>query len=75
MWFLYVEWQTRRVPDTRPKPDGYGYKFLPVGTGMVQISTRSLFAGGRVIALPDPNPTRCHPYIVYHISNKPRNMN
>jgi hypothetical protein len=35
MWFLYVEWQTRRVPDTRPKPDGYGYgyEFLPAGTG------------------------------------------
>jgi hypothetical protein len=28
----------------------------------VQISTRSLFTGGRVIALPDSNPTRCHPY-------------
>jgi hypothetical protein len=35
MWFLYVEWQTRRVPDTRPKPDGYGYmyEFLPTGKG------------------------------------------
>jgi hypothetical protein len=33
MWFLYVEWQIRRVPDTRLKPDGYEYeyKFLPVG--------------------------------------------
>jgi hypothetical protein len=31
-----VEWQTRRVPVTRPKPDGYGYgyKFLPAGTDM-----------------------------------------
>jgi hypothetical protein len=28
----------------------------------VQISTRNLFADGRVIALPDPNPTGCHPY-------------
>jgi hypothetical protein len=27
----------------------------------VQISTRNLFAGGRVITLSDPNPTRCHP--------------
>jgi hypothetical protein len=43
----------------------------PTGTGtsmnfysrvQVQISTHSLFAGGRVIALPDPNPARCHPY-------------
>jgi hypothetical protein len=31
-----VEWQTRRVPDTRPKPDGYryGYGFLPAGMSM-----------------------------------------
>jgi hypothetical protein len=28
----------------------------------VQIFTRSLFTGGRVITLPDPNPTRCHSY-------------
>jgi hypothetical protein len=28
----------------------------------VQISTRSLFTGGRVTALPDPNLIRCHPY-------------
>jgi hypothetical protein len=27
----------------------------------VRISTHSLFTDGRVIALPDPNPTRCHP--------------
>jgi hypothetical protein len=33
MLFLYVEWQTRRVPDTRPKPDRYGYEFLPTGMG------------------------------------------
>jgi hypothetical protein len=33
MWFLYVEWQIQRVPDTRPKPDGYGYEFLPTGMG------------------------------------------
>jgi hypothetical protein len=33
--FLHREWQTRRVLDTRPKPDGYGYEYkvLPVGTG------------------------------------------
>jgi hypothetical protein len=53
------------------KPDGYpiparnlmsmGMNFYP--WVRVQISTRSLFASGRVIALPDPNPTRCHPYI------------
>jgi hypothetical protein len=34
MLFLHVEWQTRWVPDTRSKPDGYVYKFLPTGTGM-----------------------------------------
>jgi hypothetical protein len=28
----------------------------------VQISTCSLFTDGWVIALPDSNPTRCHPY-------------
>jgi hypothetical protein len=55
------------------KPDGYPIPARnPTGMGMgmnfysrvrvgVQISTRSLFAGGRVIALPDPNLTRCHP--------------
>jgi hypothetical protein len=53
------------------KPDGYPIPARnPMGTDMnfyplvrvrIQISTRSLFAGGRVITLPDPNPTRCHP--------------
>jgi hypothetical protein len=33
MWFLHMEWQTRRVSDTHPKPDGYGYEFLPVDIG------------------------------------------
>jgi hypothetical protein len=61
MWFLYVEWQIWRVSDTRLKSDGHGYEFLPADTGTVQISTRSLFAGGRVIALSDLNLTRCHP--------------
>jgi hypothetical protein len=54
------------------KPDGYPIPAQnPMGmrTGMnfylrvrVQISTRNLFVGGRVIALSDPNPTRCHSY-------------
>jgi hypothetical protein len=54
------------------KPDGYPIPArnpTGMGTGMnfyswvrVQISTHSLFADGRVITLPDPNPTRCHPY-------------
>jgi hypothetical protein len=53
------------------KPDGYPIPTRnPMGTGMnfypqvwvrVRISTRSLFVDGRVIILPDPNPTRCHP--------------
>jgi hypothetical protein len=32
--FLHKEWQTQRVSNTHPKPDGYiyGYKVLPVGT-------------------------------------------
>jgi hypothetical protein len=47
------------------KPDGYPIPARnPTGTGMnfypwvrVQISTRSIIAGGRVIALPDPLPS------------------
>jgi hypothetical protein len=38
---------------------GTGINFYP--WIWVQISTLSLFADGRVIALPDSNPTRCHP--------------
>jgi hypothetical protein len=45
MWFLYVEWQTRRVPETR---------WVRVH---VQISTRNLFTGGWVITLPDLLPS------------------
>jgi hypothetical protein len=58
------------------KPDGYPIPARnPMGTGTgtdfyprvwvwvwVRIFTRNPFTGGRVIALPDPNPTRCHPY-------------
>jgi hypothetical protein len=35
--------------------------FYPWVQVRVQIFTRSLFADRRVIALPNPNPTRCHP--------------
>jgi hypothetical protein len=42
---------------------GTGMNFYPRVRIQVQISTRSLFADGRVIALPDPNLTRCHPYV------------
>jgi hypothetical protein len=33
IYFLHMEWWTRQVPDTRLKPDGFGYQFLPVGMG------------------------------------------
>jgi hypothetical protein len=32
--FVYLFIDTRWIPDTRLKPSGYGYDFLPVGTGM-----------------------------------------
>jgi hypothetical protein len=40
---------------------GTGMNFYPWVWVRVRISTRSLFAGGQVIALPDPNQTCCHP--------------
>jgi hypothetical protein len=40
---------------------GTGMNFYPWVRVWVQISTRSLFTDGRLITLPDPNPTRCHP--------------
>jgi hypothetical protein len=43
-------------------PTGTSTDFYPQIWIRVQISTRSLFADGWVIALPDPNPTRWHPY-------------
>jgi hypothetical protein len=39
-----------------------GTNFYPWVRVRVRISTRSLFIDGRIIALPDPNPTRYHPY-------------
>jgi hypothetical protein len=53
------------------KPDGYLIPDRnPMSTGInfypwvrVQISIHSLFTDGWVIALPDLNPTRCHPYL------------
>jgi hypothetical protein len=52
------------------KLDGYPIPTQNLmGTGMnfypwiwVQISTRNLFADGRVITLPDLNSTHCHSY-------------
>jgi hypothetical protein len=48
------------IPAQNPTGMGTGMNFYP--WVRVQISTRSLFAGGRVITLPGLNPTRCHPY-------------
>jgi hypothetical protein len=49
------------IPARNPTGMGTGMNFYPRVRVWVQISTRSLFAGGRVIALPDLNLTRCHP--------------
>jgi hypothetical protein len=51
-----------QVPDTRPIPDGYAYNFYPrvqLRAGMA--NTRG-YCRGQVFFIPDPNPTRCHPY-------------
>jgi hypothetical protein len=45
-WSFFYNCQTRRVPDTHPKPDGYGYKFLPVGMGTGMNFYRGIFVGG-----------------------------
>jgi hypothetical protein len=49
------------IPAQNPMGMGTGMNFYPRVRVWVQIFTRSLFADGRVIVLPDPNPTRCHP--------------
>jgi hypothetical protein len=51
MWFLHVEWQN----STDTCMNFYSWVWV-----QVWISTRSLFANRQVIALPDPNPARCH---------------
>jgi hypothetical protein len=51
-----------RYPIPARNPTGTGMNFYPWVWVRVQISTLSLFAGGWVITLPNPNPTRCHPY-------------
>jgi hypothetical protein len=69
MWFLYVELQTRRVPDTRLKPNGYvyGYEFLPVGTGTdINFYLQPLcWRAGNCSTRPEPDPLpslcRSHP--------------
>jgi hypothetical protein len=42
-------------------PMGTGTNFYPQVWVWVRISIRSLSTDGWIIALPDPNPTRCHP--------------
>jgi hypothetical protein len=60
MWFLYVEWQTRQIPNTHPKPDGYGYgyEFLPVGTGTgTNFYPQTLcWRAGNYSTRPEPDP-------------------
>jgi hypothetical protein len=53
------------------KPDGYPIPARNLRV-RVRIFTHMLFAGGRVIALPDSNLTRYHPYprpYVSHVVN------
>jgi hypothetical protein len=50
------------IPARNPTGTGVGMNFYPWVWVQVRISTHSLFTDGRVIALPDPNLTRCHPY-------------
>jgi hypothetical protein len=45
------------IPARNPMGTGTGMNFYPRVRVRVQISTRSLFADGRVIALPDPLPS------------------
>jgi hypothetical protein len=45
------------IPAQNPMGTGTGMNFYPWVRVRVQISTHSLFADGRVIALPDPLPS------------------
>jgi hypothetical protein len=47
------------IPTRNPTGTGTGMNFY--SRVRVQISTNNIFVGGRVIALRDPNPTRCYP--------------
>jgi hypothetical protein len=57
------------IPARNPTGTGTGMNFYP--RVRVQIFTRSLFIDGRVIALPDPNPTLAIPKFiqVFHLTN------
>jgi hypothetical protein len=45
------------IPAQNPMGKGMGMNFYPCVRVWVQISIRSLFTGGRIIALPDPLPS------------------
>jgi hypothetical protein len=62
------------IPARNPMGMGTGMNFYPRVRVWVQISTRSLFTGGRVIALPNPNLTCCHPYIYSIVTSPPLKM-
>jgi hypothetical protein len=59
MWFYIWNDKPDWYPIPTRNPTGTGINFYPQVLVRVQISTRNLFAGGRVIGLPDP--TRYHP--------------
>jgi hypothetical protein len=46
MWFLHVEWQTRRYPIPVQNPTGTSMNFYPRVWVQVRISTRNLFTNG-----------------------------
>jgi hypothetical protein len=50
------------IPARNPTGTGTSMNFYPWVWVWVRISTRSLFAGRWIIALPDLNPICCHPY-------------
>jgi hypothetical protein len=58
MWNDKPDWYLIPVRN----PTGTCMNFYPCVWVRVWISTRNLFADGWLIALPDPNPTRYHPY-------------
>jgi hypothetical protein len=59
MWFYIWNDKPDWYPIPARNPMGTGINFYPQVLVRVQIFTRNLFAGGWVIALPDP--TRYHP--------------
>jgi hypothetical protein len=58
------------IPARNPTGMDTGMNFYPQVWVWVQISTRSLFAGGRIIALPEPDPL---PSLHFTIAHEPSN--